>query len=140
MRDVAEAAGMSVRLIQYYFGTKERLLLFATQYLAARLAERAMARIKAAGTPAEPGTVIEAILADDIKPLSGNSDALIRVVADQLRRTGRRAAGAGLRPGPGGPQPPGYVRRARQRRARGAADSRPGAGGHPLPTGPAAAP
>lgn len=124
MREVAEAAGMSVRLIQYYFGTKEQLLLFTTQYLAARLAERAMARIKAAGTPAEPRTVIEAILAEglpddedsrsftivytayfalsltdpalDIKPLSGNSDALIRVVADQLRAardTGRLAPG-----------------------------------------------
>jgi AcrR family transcriptional regulator len=115
MREVAEAAGMSVRLIQYYFGTKEQLLLFTTQYLAERWGQRAMARIRArAGeAPAGPRTVIEAILAEglpddedsrsflvvykayfalsltdpalDIKPLAGNSDALIRVIADQLR-------------------------------------------------------
>ena len=113
MREVAEAAGVSVRLIQYYFGTKEQLLLFTTQYLATRLAERAMARIKAAAAPADPRTIIEAILAEglpgdeesrsftivytaylalsltdpalDIKPLVTNSDVVIRVVADQLR-------------------------------------------------------
>jgi AcrR family transcriptional regulator len=113
MREVAEAAGMSVRLIQYYFGTKEQLQLFTTQYLAEELGKRAMARIRAAGPPAGPRAVIEAILAEalpddedsrsfltvytayfalsltdpalDIKPLAGNSDALIRVIAGQLR-------------------------------------------------------
>jgi len=115
MREVAEAAGMSVRLIQYYFGTKEQLLLFAMQHLAEQLGKRAMARIRArAGeAPADPRTIIEAILAEglpddedsrsflvvytayfalsltdpalDIKPLARNSDALIWVIADQLR-------------------------------------------------------
>ncbi len=46
MREVAAEAGVSLRLVQYYFGTKEELLLFAMQQLAAQFAERAMARIK----------------------------------------------------------------------------------------------
>jgi AcrR family transcriptional regulator len=36
---------VSLRLVQYYFGTEEELLLFATQRLAAQFAERALARI-----------------------------------------------------------------------------------------------
>jgi AcrR family transcriptional regulator len=51
-REVAAEAGVSVRLVQYYFGTKDELLL-ATQR---RVAERAVARIaghlaEADGTP-----------------------------------------------------------------------------------------
>ena len=34
MREVAAEAGVSLRLVQYYFGTKEELLLFAMQQLA----------------------------------------------------------------------------------------------------------
>src|SRR6201994_5220635 len=55
LRDVATEAGLSVRLIQYYFGTKEQLLLYATQYLAVQLADRAMARIAAVGPGAGAG-------------------------------------------------------------------------------------
>jgi AcrR family transcriptional regulator len=119
MREVAAEAGVSLRLVQYYFGTKEELLLAAMQYLAVGFAGRAMARIKlikqvkqTAG-PASPRDVIAAILAeglpaDDerrtftvlytaylalsltdpalaIKPLVKNSDAVIDVVAAQLR-------------------------------------------------------
>jgi AcrR family transcriptional regulator len=65
MREVAAEAGVSVRLVQYYFGTKEELLLYATQYLARRYGERVMARIRAAGgVPGnpEPRNVIAAIL------------------------------------------------------------------------------
>lgn len=125
MREVAAEARMSVRLIQYYFGTKEQLLLYTTQYLAARLRERVLARIKAADDPSDPRAVIEAILAEglpddedsrvftvvytsylalsltdpalDIRPLGGNSDAVIGAVAAQLRAArdvGRLAAGA----------------------------------------------
>ena len=67
MREVAAEAGVSLRLVQYYFGTKEELLLAAMQYLAARFGERAMARIKQAsgsGGPASPRDVIAAILAE----------------------------------------------------------------------------
>jgi AcrR family transcriptional regulator len=116
MREVAAEAGVSLRLVQYYFGTKEELLLFAMQRLAVQFAARAMARIKATGetgTPASPRVVIAAILteglpADDerrtfsvlnaayfalsltdpalaIGSLAKNSDAVIGVVAAQLR-------------------------------------------------------
>src|SRR6201994_5211864 len=65
LRDVAAEAGLSVRLIQYYFGTKEQLLLYATQYLAAQLSDRVRARIAAAGgAAAGPRAGIEAILAE----------------------------------------------------------------------------
>jgi AcrR family transcriptional regulator len=67
MREVAAEAGVSVRLVQYYFGTKEELLLFATQQLAARFGERSMARIsrlKQTAGPARPRDVIAAILTE----------------------------------------------------------------------------
>jgi AcrR family transcriptional regulator len=113
LREVAAEAGMSVRLIQYYFGTKEQLLLYATQYLAVALADRAKARIAAVGPDAGPRAIIEAILAEalpddedsrafnviwtsylalsltdpalDMGPLIKDSDVVIDVVAAQLR-------------------------------------------------------
>jgi AcrR family transcriptional regulator len=77
MREVAAEAGVSLRLVQYYFGTKEELMLFAMHHLAARYAEQAMARIKAARgslSQARPRDVIAAIL-DEALP------------ADEERRT-----------------------------------------------------
>jgi len=116
MREVAAEAGVSLRLVQYYFGTKEELLLSAMQQLAAQFAERGLARIRRinqAGGPASPRDIIAAILteglpADDerrtftvvytaylalsltdpalaISPLVRNSNAVIGVVAAQLR-------------------------------------------------------
>jgi AcrR family transcriptional regulator len=130
MREVAAEAGVSLRLVQYYFGTKEALMLAAMQHLAARFSERALARIKrirATGNAVSPRDVIAAILteglpADEerrtfsvlytayfalsltepalaIGPLVRNSDAVIDVVAAQLRTA--KAAGetpAGLDP------------------------------------------
>jgi len=67
MREVAAEAGVSLRLVQYYFGTKEELLLAAMQQLAARFGARAVARFKEAsgsGGPASPHEVIAAILAE----------------------------------------------------------------------------
>jgi AcrR family transcriptional regulator len=116
MREVAAEAGVSLRLVQYYFGTKEELVLAAMQHLAARFGERALARInriKDTENPVNPRDVIAAILteglpADDerrtftilytayfalsltdpalaITPLVRNSNAVIDVVAAQLR-------------------------------------------------------
>ena len=116
MREVAAEAGVSLRLVQYYFGTKEELLLAAMQHLAARFSERGLARIrrlKEAAGAVRPCDVIAAILteglpADEerrtfsvlytayfalsltdpalaISPLVRNSDAVIKVVAAQLR-------------------------------------------------------
>jgi AcrR family transcriptional regulator len=67
MREVAAEAGVSVRLVQYYFGTKEELLLAGMQYLAARFSAGAVARFRAASGsagPASPRDVIAAILAE----------------------------------------------------------------------------
>ena len=116
MREVAAEAGVSLRLVQYYFGTKEDLLQAAMQQLAARFAERGLARIRRttpADGPSRPRDIIAAILteglpADEerrtfttlytayfalsltdpalaITPLIRNSDAVINVVAAQLR-------------------------------------------------------
>jgi AcrR family transcriptional regulator len=67
MREVAAEAGVSLRLVQYYFGTKEELLLAAMQRLAAQFGERGLARIrrtKEPGSPARPRDVIAAILTE----------------------------------------------------------------------------
>lgn len=113
MREVAAEAGVSVRLIQYYFGTKEQLLLFTMQHLATQLGERVQARIRAEGGAPDPRTVIGAILTEAlpaseegrlfniawtayfalsltdpalaIEPLAGCSDAVIDLVLAQLR-------------------------------------------------------
>ena len=67
MREVAAEAGVSLRLVQYYFGTKEELLLAAMQQLAAQFSDRVLARIqriREAGCPASPRDVIAAILTE----------------------------------------------------------------------------
>ncbi|MEW2412480.1 TetR/AcrR family transcriptional regulator [Streptomyces sp. NPDC046866] len=53
MRDVAAEAGVSLRLVQYYFETKEKLLLYGLQHLTDRFTARVGARLAAAGP--EPG-------------------------------------------------------------------------------------
>ncbi|HEY1916930.1 MAG TPA: TetR/AcrR family transcriptional regulator [Streptosporangiaceae bacterium] len=77
MREVAAEAGVSVRLVQYYFGTKEKLLLAAMQQLAAQFSDRAMTRIRQSRQddgPASPRDVIAAILTEGLP-------------ADEQRRT-----------------------------------------------------
>jgi AcrR family transcriptional regulator len=69
MREVAAEAGVSLRLVQYYFGTKEELMLAAMQHLAARFGARALARInriKETENPVNPRDVIAAILAEGL--------------------------------------------------------------------------
>ncbi|MFI6035954.1 TetR/AcrR family transcriptional regulator [Streptomyces sp. NPDC051315] len=62
MRDVAAEAGVSLRLVQYYFETKEKLLLFGLRHLTERFGERVAARVRAAGDDPGPRAVIEALL------------------------------------------------------------------------------
>jgi AcrR family transcriptional regulator len=67
MREVAAEAGVSVRLVQYYFGTKEELLLAAMQQLAAQFSDRVLRRIQQAketAGAASPRDVIAAILTE----------------------------------------------------------------------------
>jgi AcrR family transcriptional regulator len=69
MREVAAEAGVSLRLVQYYFGTKEELLLAAMQHLAARYSARAVARFRQASgsvRPASPRDIIAAILTEGL--------------------------------------------------------------------------
>ena len=69
MREVAAEAGVSLRLVQYYFGTKEELLLSAMQQLAAQFAERGLARIRRinqTGGPASPRNIIAGILTEGL--------------------------------------------------------------------------
>jgi AcrR family transcriptional regulator len=69
MREVAAEAGVSLRLVQYYFGTKEELVLAAMQQLAAQFSDRAMARIRRGRPgdgPARPRDVITAILTETL--------------------------------------------------------------------------
>ncbi|MFE9454164.1 TetR/AcrR family transcriptional regulator [Streptomyces sp. NPDC006739] len=62
MRDVAAEAGVSLRLVQYYFESKEKLLLFGLRHLADKFGERVAARVRAAGAGPGPRAVIEALL------------------------------------------------------------------------------
>jgi AcrR family transcriptional regulator len=69
MREVAAEAGVSLRLVQYYFGTKEELLLASMQQLAAQFSDRAMARIRQSRQgdgPASPRDVLAAILTEGL--------------------------------------------------------------------------
>ena len=62
MRDVAAEAGVSLRLVQYYFETKEKLLLFGLRYLLERFGERVAARLRDAGDSPGPRARVEALL------------------------------------------------------------------------------
>lgn len=62
MRDVAAEAGVSLRLVQYYFQTKEKLLFFGLELLTERFSERVSARVRAAGDSPGPRAMVEALL------------------------------------------------------------------------------
>ncbi|MFJ6573361.1 TetR/AcrR family transcriptional regulator [Streptomyces sp. NPDC091292] len=62
MRDVAAEAGVSLRLVQYYFETKEKLLLHGLRELTRRFGERVAARVRAAGDDPGPRATIDALL------------------------------------------------------------------------------
>lgn len=62
MRDVAAEAGVSLRLVQYYFQTKEKLLFYGLQHLTGRFTARVGARLAAAGPDPGPRATVEALL------------------------------------------------------------------------------
>ncbi|MEU6240237.1 TetR/AcrR family transcriptional regulator [Streptomyces sp. NPDC047024] len=62
MRDVAAEAGVSLRLVQYYFQTKEKLLLYGLQHLTDRFTARVGTRLAAVGERPGPRATVEAIL------------------------------------------------------------------------------
>ncbi|MFJ9709854.1 TetR/AcrR family transcriptional regulator [Streptomyces sp. NPDC101234] len=62
MRDVAAEAGVSLRLVQYYFETKEKLLLYGLQRLTERFGERVATLVRDAGAAPPPRALVEALL------------------------------------------------------------------------------
>ncbi|MEW2132063.1 TetR family transcriptional regulator [Streptomyces sp. NPDC005435] len=62
MRDVAAEAGISLRLVQYYFQTKEKLLLYGLRHLTDRFTARVGTRLAAVGERPGPRATVEAIL------------------------------------------------------------------------------
>src|SRR4051812_43832433 len=63
-REVAAEAGVSVRLVQYYFGSKDQLLLSTQQHVAERATRRLLSRLESAG--AAPRDRLRAVLASFI--------------------------------------------------------------------------
>jgi AcrR family transcriptional regulator len=61
-REVAAEAGVSVRRVQYYFGTKAQLLLASLQLLGERIVGRGMVGIQAAGPEPAPEAILRAAI------------------------------------------------------------------------------
>jgi AcrR family transcriptional regulator len=80
-REVAEEAGVSVRLVQYYFGTKDELLLAAWRHLGARVTRRIFAAIAAAGENASPRAVIQIVINEFLPVDAERSDAALLFIA-----------------------------------------------------------
>jgi AcrR family transcriptional regulator len=64
MRAVAAESGVSLRLVQYYFETKEQLLLGALRHLEQQSRERWARRLAALPDPVPPRAFVEAFLAE----------------------------------------------------------------------------
>ena len=86
MREVAAEAGVSLRVVQYYFTDKRTLMASGVTELAARLDRRVRERAAAIGTGLPPRTVLEVVLG---AILPTDEDAR----ADQLAWTAYYAAG-----------------------------------------------
>ncbi|MCC9311327.1 TetR/AcrR family transcriptional regulator [Kitasatospora sp. RB6PN24] len=80
MRAVAAEAGVSLRLVQYYFTSKEGLLLDALERLGAQLQARMAEWITAAGTPPTPRGNVTAVLSC-ILPTDAESRRITRTYA-----------------------------------------------------------
>jgi AcrR family transcriptional regulator len=78
-REVAAEAGVSVRLVQYYFGTKDELLLSTQQHVAARATARLLARM--AGARDDPRSVLRAVLTSFIPTDQESRETMLMFVA-----------------------------------------------------------
>ena len=78
-REVAAEAGVSVRLVQYYFGTKDQLLLQTQR----RVAERSVARIRRlmADSDGTPRDVIRTIMRSFVPVDDESREAMLMYVA-----------------------------------------------------------
>jgi AcrR family transcriptional regulator len=80
-RDVAAEAGVSVRLVQYYFGTKDQLLLAALGALAKDVAGRIATRLAALGDDPPPRMVVDAILGEFLPTDDASRQAMLLFIA-----------------------------------------------------------
>ncbi|GAA3216965.1 hypothetical protein GCM10020216_025240 [Nonomuraea helvata] len=80
MRAVAAEAHVSLRLVQYYFQTKDALLVDALERLSAQLDALMRQSIAVADTPPTPRTVVTAVLTT-ILPIDTESRRIARTYA-----------------------------------------------------------
>jgi AcrR family transcriptional regulator len=78
LREVAATAGVSMRLVQYYFGTTARMRRYALDLITARAAERM--RAKLADTPPTPAAIVRTCLLE-LLPTDDESRLMTRVHA-----------------------------------------------------------
>lgn len=90
MRAVAAEAGVSVRLLQYYFETKDRLVEHALAELSARSTRRWDERIAASPDPGAPVSVLRAFV-DEALPTDEQSSRFQLLF---LAHVAQRSAGA----------------------------------------------
>jgi AcrR family transcriptional regulator len=82
-REVAADAGVSVRLVQYYFGAKDQLLLAALGALAEQTGERITARIAALGPDPSPRSVVQNVLGELLPDDEQSRQAMLLFIAFQ---------------------------------------------------------
>lgn len=78
-REVAAEAGVSVRLVQYYFGTKAELLLATQRHVAARSVAR-IRRLREGGSD-EPREVLRTIMGSFVPVDDESRDSMLMFVA-----------------------------------------------------------
>jgi AcrR family transcriptional regulator len=76
-RQVAAEAGVSVRLVQYYFGTKADLLHAANRYVAQRAGPRITEAVAALGPEPEPRAVVHALTEQFLAHDDERRDAMV---------------------------------------------------------------
>lgn len=96
-REVAAEAGVSVRLVQYYFRTKEQLVVRSMGFLATRLDARIRRRAGELPAPLSRRQVVEVVLTS-VLPLDEErrADALASTAAYAVALTDPVLAAAGL--------------------------------------------
>ncbi|MET8658608.1 TetR/AcrR family transcriptional regulator [Streptomyces griseus] len=80
MRAVAAEAGVSLRLVQYYFTTKQALVLDALTRLDTQLQARMDRWVRESGSPPQPRSTVTAILSS-ILPTDEESRRITRIYA-----------------------------------------------------------
>ncbi|MCF2527057.1 TetR/AcrR family transcriptional regulator [Yinghuangia soli] len=101
MREVAAEAGVSVRLVQYYFESKDRLFFYAYERLGEQLGERIQARIRAAGSRPSVRDILEATLYEGLPTDRASRDLhLVYTAYATLALTDRTLAAQAFTDGP----------------------------------------